>query len=95
MLLPPPPPAAQPTPPSGTSSAQVYQNAVAPQRQREEEEAIDIVHNMTAYTSDPGRPVSYYLPATIMLLAFCGAVLWDLRHRPRPAHNDGGARRVA
>jgi hypothetical protein len=93
VLLPPPPPAAQPTPPSGTSSAQVYQSAVAPQREREEEAAVDIVHNMAAYTSDPGRPVSYYLPATILLLAFCGAALWDLRHRPRLAHSGGGGAR--
>jgi hypothetical protein len=84
VLLPPPPTAARPTPPSGTSSAQVYQSAVAPQQKREEEEAVDVVHNMAAYGRDPGRPVPYYLPAVILLLAVAGAGLYQAARYRRP-----------
>jgi hypothetical protein len=83
-LLPPPPATGQPVPPSGTSSAQVYQSAVAPQRQREEETAIDVVHNMAAYSREQTRPLPYYVPAVIVLLAFSGAVLIDAGRRRRP-----------
>jgi hypothetical protein len=88
-ILPPPPVTARPSPPSGTSSAQVYQSAVAPEYKREEEEAIDVVHNMTAYSSPPAPPVPGYLPAVILLLAFAGAGLYDAgrRQRPRLASN--------
>lgn len=55
IIVPPPLSPVEPTPPSGTSSVQVYQNAVAPERERDEEAAMDIVHNMSAHTHDP-RP---------------------------------------
>ena len=80
VLVPPPPGVAQPAPPTGTSTAQVTESAVAPQREREEEEAIDIVHNMAAYREEPERrvpahPVPYYLPIVMLLLAFSAAGL--------------------
>ncbi|HTB49897.1 MAG TPA: hypothetical protein VK701_02895 [Solirubrobacteraceae bacterium] len=83
-ILPPPPTAARPSPPSGTSSAQVYQSAVAPESEREEQEAIDMVHNMAVYSREPRRPVPYYLPAVILLLALAGAGLYDAGRRARP-----------
>jgi hypothetical protein len=84
-ILPPPPPTPQPIPPSGTSSAPVSQGAVAPERQREEQEAIDMVHNMAAYSPESvRRPVPYYLPAVILLLALAGAGLYDAGRRGRP-----------
>lgn len=52
--VPPPPPSpARPTPPSGTSQVQgqspVSQSASAPERQREEEVATELMHHMAAY----------------------------------------------
>ncbi|MCL2768481.1 MAG: hypothetical protein FWD42_00015 [Solirubrobacterales bacterium] len=87
LIVPPPLSPVQPTPPSGTSSVQVYQNAVAPEREREEEAATDLVHNMAAYTpaSPPGPAAPYYyLPAVVALLAFAGAALYDVRRWQRP-----------
>jgi hypothetical protein len=77
-ILPPPPPAGRPSPPSGTSSAQVYQSAYAPESEREEEPATDLVHNFAAYESSAPSPLSlrqalYGLPLLILLLAFAGA----------------------
>ncbi|HVR05866.1 MAG TPA: hypothetical protein VMS02_07470 [Solirubrobacteraceae bacterium] len=91
LIVPPPLSPVQPTPPSGTSSVQVYQNAVAPQSEREEEEALDIVHNMAAYGPQPGRPVPPYLPAVILVLAVAGATIVGGRQarRLRLARNGG------
>jgi hypothetical protein len=83
-LLPPPPTTPRPSPPTGTSSAQVTEGAVAPEREREQEHAIDMVHNMAAYSHEETRPLPYYLPAVILLLAFSGAGLYDARRRRRP-----------
>ena len=44
-------------------------------------EALDIVHNMAAYTHDPGNPTTRYLPAAVLLLAVVGAGLYDTRVR--------------
>jgi hypothetical protein len=57
---------------------------MAPQQKREEEEALDVVHNMAAYGPDPGRPVPYYLPALILLLAASGAGLYRAARWRRP-----------
>jgi hypothetical protein len=85
-ILPPPPPVGRPSPPSGTSSAQVYQSAFAPQNEREEETATDLVHNFAVY--DPSsfsvRQVLYGLPLLILLLAFAGARVDRLLRPDRP-----------
>lgn len=76
--------AARPIPPSGTAPVNVYQPAVAPERQREHEEAVDMVHNMAAYR--PHRresPVSPALPAVVLLAALAGAGLYGRRRRER------------
>jgi hypothetical protein len=83
-ILPPPPITARPSPPTGTSSAQVTQSAVAPERQREDQEAIDMVHNMAAYSEEDKRSVPSYLPAVVLLLAFSCAGLYDAKRRRRP-----------
>ncbi|HEY6760003.1 MAG TPA: hypothetical protein VI318_10945, partial [Baekduia sp.] len=86
VAIPPPPPptAARPAPPSGTSSANVYQSAVAPERQRDEEHAVDHAHNMVRYEPDATRLVVMRGGAVLMLilggLALAGA-------RPRPRRN--------
>jgi hypothetical protein len=72
-IVPPAPTAARPSPPSGTTSAQVYQSAVAPESEREEEHAIDIVHNFSRYSQDTAHIAPRYLPLLILLLAFAGA----------------------
>lgn len=45
---------ARPIPPSGSAPVSVFSPAVAPEEQREEEEAIESVHNMAVY--DPAGP---------------------------------------
>jgi hypothetical protein len=72
-IVPPAPTAARPSPPSGTSSAQVYQNAVAPESEREEEGAVDMVHNFARYSSGASRLAPRYLPLLILLFAFMGS----------------------
>jgi hypothetical protein len=80
---PPGPTAARPAPPSGTASSQVYQSAVAPERQREEEHAVDTVNNMARYDADagPGRVLSR--GGALLMLVLAGLALTDVRPRPR------------
>jgi hypothetical protein len=61
---------------------QVYQSAVAPERQREEEAALDLVHHMVVRRPvDDGPSVPAYLPALILLLACSGGVAHRSRRR--------------
>jgi hypothetical protein len=95
-ILPPPPPAtAQPTPPSGTSSVQVSQPAVSPQKQREEEEAVDVVHNYVAYRPAARRqaPVPAYALALVLLAAAAGAGIGSQRRNRKPQLAHAGRRR--
>jgi hypothetical protein len=81
-LPPPAPTAARPIPPSGTASAQVYQSAVAPERQREEERALDLVHSMALHRRPADGPnVPAYLPALVLLAAVGGATVRGGRRR--------------
>jgi hypothetical protein len=80
---PPGPTAARPAPPSGTASSQVYQSAVAPERQREEEHAVDTVSNMVRY--EPGLPLIVSRGGAVLMLVLAGLLLTDLRPRPRRA----------
>ncbi|HWI73589.1 MAG TPA: hypothetical protein VNT55_16650, partial [Baekduia sp.] len=86
---PPAPTAARPAPPSGTASSQVYQSAVAPERQREEEHAVDTVHNMAAYEAGGPLPMVVSRGGALLLLVLAGLAMTDLRPRPRrrPAYN--------
>jgi hypothetical protein len=69
-LLTAPPLAPRPIPPSGTSP--VFQTAVAPEEEAEEEEATEGVHNMAAYRpEDPNLPPVAPL-ALIMVAAAAG-----------------------
>jgi hypothetical protein len=82
VVPPPAPAAARPTPPSGTAPVQVYQSAVAPERQREEQAALDLVHNMVVSRPvDDGATVPPYLPALILLLAAGGGAAHRSRRR--------------
>lgn len=90
-ILPPPPTVGRPSPPSGTSSAQVYQSAYAPQKEREEEAATDLVHSFAAYESPiETRLLLYGLPLALLLLAFVGARL----HRSFRPQEPGLARQL-
>jgi hypothetical protein len=99
VIVPPPPPAANPAPPTGTSSVQVYQTQVAPQGEREEEQALDVVHNMAAYgpaaDSGPRRVLLDSLPLAVILLAFGAARVrraQDGRSQPRLARAERSGR---
>jgi hypothetical protein len=76
-LLPISPIFARPIPPSGTAPVSVFSPAVAPQEEREVEEAVESVHNMAAYRPDePGPPAIAWLALiTLALGAGAGAVL--------------------
>jgi hypothetical protein len=72
-LLPLSPVLARPIPPSGTAPVSVFSPAVAPHEEREEEEAVESVHNMAAYhPDDPLLPPVAWL-ALIVLAAAVGA----------------------
>jgi hypothetical protein len=76
-LLPISPVFARPIPPSGTAPVSVFSPAVAPQDEREEEEAIESVHNMAAYRPDePGPPATAWLVLIVLAVgAGAGAVV--------------------
>jgi len=86
---PPPPTAARPAPPSGTSSANVYQSAVAPERQREEEHQLETQSNAVRYEADRPLPAFVSRGGALLLIALAGLACTDLRPRPRrrPAFN--------
>jgi hypothetical protein len=82
VVPPPAPTAARPIPPSGTASAQVNQSAVAPERQRSEEVAMDLVqHMVVARRTDESSGMPAYLPALVLLMAVGGATVRDARRR--------------
>ncbi|HXP99963.1 MAG TPA: hypothetical protein VN845_07855, partial [Solirubrobacteraceae bacterium] len=73
-LPPPPPQAARPTPPSGTSAVE------AVEREREEQGAVDLVHNAVAY--EPGGHVfPPWSPLALLLIA--AAIGASVKRRPR------------
>jgi hypothetical protein len=70
-VLPPPPPVPRPIPPSGTSA--VFQTAVAPEEESEEEEATEGVQNMAAYRpDDPSLPPA--APLVLLVIAAAAGV---------------------
>lgn len=98
LMLPPALPAAQPIPPSGTApvSQPVSQPAMAPERQEEEEHAIDMVQSMVVYDPDHAMVVPRYLPLLVVLLALGGGTAYGARRRPAFAEvrdEAGGGRR--
>jgi hypothetical protein len=98
IVPPPPPPAAQTTPPSGTSP--VFEPAVSPEPEEEDEVAIDIVHHMAAWRPSPATPAAlrasggggegggnvlrYGLPALVLLAALASAGIARPRRRTAP-----------
>jgi len=80
IVPPPPAPAFQPTPPSGTSPV------TSPVEEREEEQAFDLVHHMTALRS-AGRAASggagppFLVPALVLIAALAAAGLGSTRPR--------------
>jgi hypothetical protein len=93
--LPPPPTLARPTPPSGTSP--IFQTAVAPEEQQEDEEAVESAQaNMAAYSpDDPTLPPALSL-AMIVFAAGAGVGIRrtgrSRRLRREPAFVRVGAR---
>ena len=90
VLVPVPPPIARPTPPSGTVPVAVVSPVAAAEEKREEEEAVESVHNMAIYSPhDPGLPPG--LPLALIILAaaagtgICGGMR-ARRDRRRPAY---------
>ncbi len=83
-LLAAPPLAPRPIPPSGTSP--VFQTAVAPEEETEEEEATEGVHNMAAY-----RPEDPNLPpvAPLALIVLAAAVGVSVRRASRGSRTRG------
>jgi hypothetical protein len=61
-LPPPPPQAARPTPPSGTSAVEALE------REREEQSAVDLVHNAAAYEPG-GNHLPPWSPLALLLIA--------------------------
>jgi hypothetical protein len=88
-LVPPPAPSvARPTPPSGTaqvpSQSPVSQQVSVAEREHEEENAIEGVHNMAAYSDSGGGPMPSW-PLGLVLFAVAAAVGLRPRfgsHRP-------------
>jgi hypothetical protein len=80
---PPAPTAARPAPPSGSASSQVYQSAVAPERQREEEPSVETAHSMVRYDAATSLPQTLSRGGAVLLLVLAGLALTDLRPRPR------------
>ena len=70
-LLPVPPPVPRPIPPAGTSV--VFQTAVAPEEESEEEEATEGVQNMAAYTPEDPR-LSPVAPLVLLMIAAAAGV---------------------
>ncbi|HEV7938364.1 MAG TPA: hypothetical protein VGP18_10115 [Solirubrobacteraceae bacterium] len=71
-LPPPPPQAARPTPPSGTSAVEALE------REREEQGAVDLVHNVAVY-EPTGNSLPPWSPLVLMLIA--AAVGSSIRRR--------------
>ncbi len=67
----PAPQPARPTPPSG--AAQVTQPVGVAEEQRKEQEAVDVVHNMTAYNPGSDAPPPWSSLALIVIAAGAGA----------------------
>ncbi len=81
---PPAPTAARPSPPSGSASSQVYQSAVAPEKQREEEPSVETASNsMVRYEAGGPLPATLSRGGAVLLLVLAGFALTDLRPRPR------------
>lgn len=89
-LLPLSPVLARPIPPSGTAPVSVFSPAVAPEEEKEHEEATESVHNMAAYYPSEKRLPPGALIALIALAAGVGVgaagVGRGLRRRQVPAH---------
>lgn len=81
-LPPPPPQAARPTPPSGTSAVEALE------REREEQGAVDVVHNAAVY-----EPDGHALPpwSALALLVIAAAIGASVRRR-RPDRSPAAAR---
>jgi Transglycosylase SLT domain len=88
-LLPPPPVLARPIPPSGSAPVSVFSPAVAPEEQREEEEAVESVHNAVVYHPDEHTLPPLVPLALLVLAAGAGASVRRVgrsrRARPLPA----------
>jgi hypothetical protein len=89
IVPPPPPPVARPIPPSGTS--QVYQSAVAPQDEREEESATSVVgvSEFSAYHADEHGGPGPWLLLLVVIAAGAGTGIRSgmrSRARGRPAY---------
>jgi len=98
FIPPPATPALQPTPPSGTAPVS------SPQKEEDDEEAIEQAHNMAALPTSPRRgPVVNSLPALVPALVAMAALGLALgagsaRRRPRPrrlAYQDTTTRRYS
>jgi hypothetical protein len=81
-LPPPPPQAARPTPPSGTSAVEALE------REREEQGAVDLVHNAAVYEPQ-GNSLPPWSPLALLLIA--AAVGSSIRRR-RPGRSPATAR---
>jgi hypothetical protein len=96
VIVPPPaPPVARPIPPSGTS--QVYQSAVAPQDEREEESATSVVgvSEFSAYHADEHGGPGPWLLLLVVIAAGAGTGIRSgmrSRARGRPAYARAHAR---
>jgi hypothetical protein len=82
-LLPLSPVLARPIPPSGSAPVSVFSPAVAPEDQREEEEAIESVHNMAAYSPEEPTLPPGALVALLVLAAGAGANITLATRRSR------------
>ncbi|MDO8209330.1 hypothetical protein [Conexibacter sp. CPCC 206217] len=93
--VPPPPPSpARPTPPSGTSQVQgqspVSQTASAPERQREQEVATELMHHMAAYEPDrTSRAPSWPLSVALLVIAAGAGATLRLDRRRRTSNDPG------
>jgi hypothetical protein len=81
-LPPPPPQAARPTPPSGTSAVEALE------REREEQGAVDLVHNAAVYEPG-GNSLPRWSPLALLLIA---AAVGSTIRRRRPGRSPATAR---
>ena len=87
-LLPPPPVLARPIPPSGSAPVSVFSPAVAPEDQKEEEEAVETSQAMSAYHPDDSTLSPLLALGLIVIAAGAGVPLRRAtrrRSRGRPA----------